>query len=1206
MAGGRLKDVLRRFNRQLAAPAISEWTDRQLLERFASRRDEMAFASIVRRHGPLVLGAGRRILHRDQDAEDVFQATFLILARKAASGRWRKSVAGWLYCVASRLARRTKAKTLRQRELHKEAGTVLATRATSVEDRRELYTVLDEELNRLSDRCREPLLLCYLEGRTRDQAARQLGWSLRTLERRLEKGLKLLRVRLCRRGIELPVALLAAGLSQQAASAHLSVATVATTVEAAVAFGSGVATVGAAISATAVALAEGGLKAMVVTKMKIGVVLLLAASVVLAGVGLVGHRLWSTEQAKKNPAAEERTVPTLAAAVWPEGTTVKGRVVDHRGNAVANAEVLLLGKEHIIVDAEPRTWFVREEKDHSDANDDLAPPSVRTNAKGEFTIKRNKGTADRLAVIAEDPLLWTISRKNLKQDGYVEIKLPQAGSLAISCNLPGKAAKQPVNIELRTLDGTDWVTDVLRFHSGSFSVKNPGETVFEHLPPGQYAVAREQQTQTGKNTAELTDVDRQLAKVESNKRVTIGFERKIGRPLIGRVKGLEKIDLRYARVTIRYPGPEEQLERSGRRERFFTAFDVLPITSDGRFTTDPIPPGKYYLDLFAICSSTPDQSSGESDFNAWLLFTVPERGDMPKIEVVAKPNTRKAPLPTTNCVRVVDEAGKPLPAMQATIHAGKAGYGRWANGRDGVVGFDTLRTVPDADAVDVLVRADGYATAVTRFESQERNQLRQGKATITMQRGHKVELSFRLPQGMTWPSGVLPETYFEDYQDYVRMMRNPDNRQYVETGDFNMLNVRPISPGRFELRVTPETPPFHVAIQAPGFMQYFESGPFRLADAKDGKLEIVVPRPAGLDVRFDPAVKNAEDAPFKGALLQVMWRIPGTTGSFSIVATKDVTSANDEFKLTDLAPGTYQVDVYTSPKRDAEAVLRGEINPGYFRDLRELTLNQAQSESVRFRYQPPDPNAFRGQRTALLRFRMPDGTPAKDHRLKVGYHDGHYGYLPVFSGSIPDSGTLTLKGLTDRVAHPSAYRSYKVEVDDELVGSFGFTKEQLAQEFDFQLPPRAGDLAPDVELRAIASGTPMRLSSLRGKIVCLEFWATWCGPCQPAMAKLSRLAEEHGAAWKDRVAIVPISIDAKPERVKSHVAQRGWNRLEHYWAGKSTRSDFDAPAARAFVVWGVPTAILVGRDGRILWRGHPLDETGGQNLQSRIEAALKK
>src|SRR5262245_10696748 len=181
MAGRLPNDLLRHFQR--LAPA-GEWTDRQLLERFVSQRDQEAFASLVRRHGPLVLGVGRRILHHQQDAEDVFQATFLLLARHAASRRWQPSIAGWLYCVAYRLAIRAGAQGVRRRQVERAAGSLSA--ATS-EDRPDLCTTLDEELQHLSDQFREPLVLCYLEGRTRDQAAGQLGWSLRTLERRLNQ-----------------------------------------------------------------------------------------------------------------------------------------------------------------------------------------------------------------------------------------------------------------------------------------------------------------------------------------------------------------------------------------------------------------------------------------------------------------------------------------------------------------------------------------------------------------------------------------------------------------------------------------------------------------------------------------------------------------------------------------------------------------------------------------------------------------------------------------------------------------------------------------------------------------------------------------------------------------------------------------------------------------------------------------------------------
>ena len=123
-------------------------------------------------------------------------------------------------------------------------------------------------------------------------------------------------------------------------------------------------------------------------------------------------------------------------------------------------------------------------------------------------------------------------------------------------------------------------------------------------------------------------------KTMSGQRAAIRFERKTGRPITGQVLGLEKEDLRYATVTIMYPGPETE-DRNGRRSRMYTTFDVLPIAADGRFTTDPIPPGHYTLHLFAVRSSTPDQSTQSSDFAAQKSFTVPQEGDMPKLVVTA-------------------------------------------------------------------------------------------------------------------------------------------------------------------------------------------------------------------------------------------------------------------------------------------------------------------------------------------------------------------------------------------------------------------------------------------------------------------------------------------------------------------------------------------------------------------------------------------
>jgi thiol-disulfide isomerase/thioredoxin len=874
---------------------------------------------------------------------------------------------------------------------------------------------------------------------------------------------------------------------------------------------------------------------------------------------------------------------------------VKGRVLNPKGEPVANAEVLLLGPERIIVDADRKTWFVIE------GEKSPGPPSTRTNERGEFRIRRQEGDADRVAVIADDPLFWVVPRKGLARGDGIDIKLPPSGSIAVRCDLPGKAARQPVMIELRTFDGVKWDADVLRFHEAEFSVPNPGETVFEHLPPGVYSVERDEQVPTG-SSALMNQADRQLTKVEANRRAAIRFEHKVGRPLTGQVRGLENVELRYAHVTIMYAGPEER-NRDGRVYRRYTTFEAIPIGSDGRFKTDPIPPGKYSIHLFAVRSSTPEQSNQQADFNGLLDLTVPERGDMPEIVVIARPNNSPRPANTDCRVRVVDEAGKPLAKVQAMMHTAEAGYHNWVVGGLGVVGLGDADPFRGAQVLEVLLRADGYAPAIVRFDREQRDKLRQGQPTVTLKRGQKVELRFRLPPGLTWPGGVLPDAYFKELEARVQLMRQPVNRKETPPSDFNMLNLHEVGPGRFELRLADDTPPFYVGIHAPGFLQYFDTGPFTLADVKQGVLAIDVPRPASLDVRFDPGPGSADALPFKAVGLGVMRRVEGDT---YLDVTADVAAGvKHELKLTDLSPGHYHVSVGTRPKSVDTKVPGKEIDRGRYNDRRELDLQAGQSAQVPFGYVPFDPDAFRGKCTATVRIRMADGTPAKGRRVEVDYYDGHYGSLVVFSGPVPDSGEITLQGITDRVTF-APDRSYSVTVENKQLGHFGFTRGRPAEVFEFRLPPQAGDMAPDVELRDLATGKVTRLSELRGKVVCLEFWATWCGPCQAAMAKLNALSQEQGAAWKGRVVLLPVSIDTNRERARSHVTQRGWDRLEHRWAGEGAEGGWDAPAARAFVVSGVPDAVVIGRDGRILWRGHPSDQSAGQDLRSRIEAALAR
>jgi RNA polymerase sigma factor (sigma-70 family) len=273
-----------------------EHSDRELVRRFAEQRDEAAFAALVGRHGGMVLGVCRRVLGNEDDAEDVFQATFLVLSRKAATLVKKDAVGPWLFGVAHRLSlkARQQARRLPRRDRlpAQPSGDPLDELTV-----REAQAVLDEELARLPQRERGPLVLCYLEGMTQDEAARRLGCPLGTLKSRLVRGRAALHRQLSRRGLSLAAVvstLLLAGKST-AASTQLQAATV----QAAMAFAAGAPALGI-IAPQAVALAEELLKPALGGKLTLVLVVLglIAAGI---GVGSAAHAVPRPDPAAPEP-----------------------------------------------------------------------------------------------------------------------------------------------------------------------------------------------------------------------------------------------------------------------------------------------------------------------------------------------------------------------------------------------------------------------------------------------------------------------------------------------------------------------------------------------------------------------------------------------------------------------------------------------------------------------------------------------------------------------------------------------------------------------------------------------------------------------------------------------------------------------------------------------------------------------------------------
>jgi RNA polymerase sigma factor (sigma-70 family) len=307
MPDGPLGNVLRHIRRMAATPEATGLDDAQLLDRFLAQRDEAAFEVLLRRHGPMVYGVCRRVLRDPHETDDAFQATFLVLIRKARSLSKRELVANWLYGVAYRTALKARTNAARRRT-RQEAMTDVP--GPAMEDEvlwRDLRPVLDEELHRLPAKYRIPVVLCYLEGKTFTEAAQELGWPAGTVSGRLARARELLRTRLTRRGVTLSAGLVGTVLSQNA-SATVPAPLLTASLVAAIHVAARHAESAAGISLSVATLMEGVLRAMFWTRVKIATAVLLALGVLSTGAGVVTYQKLAAQQPDPKKAQIQKAV----------------------------------------------------------------------------------------------------------------------------------------------------------------------------------------------------------------------------------------------------------------------------------------------------------------------------------------------------------------------------------------------------------------------------------------------------------------------------------------------------------------------------------------------------------------------------------------------------------------------------------------------------------------------------------------------------------------------------------------------------------------------------------------------------------------------------------------------------------------------------------------------------------------------------------
>jgi RNA polymerase sigma factor (sigma-70 family) len=386
MVSAQLGSVLGHIHRLAAAPDAAEPSDGQLMERFVRHGEEAAFTALVRRHGPMVLGVCRRVLRDCQRAEDAFQATFLVLFRKARSLDRRGSVAGWLYTVAYHAALKARSDAARRERWERKAAERPHPEPNAEAPCLDLQPVLDEELGRLPEHYRVAIVLCYFEGKTNEEAARLLGCQTGTIKSRLARARDLLRVRLSRRGVTLSATALLATLATEAVAA-VPLQLVASTVRTAL---------GGTVSATRAAiLAEGVLRVLSAARFKTGALVILSAGLVLLGAMALARPTLAKRPSGAPAQPEMASVPARSHAqskpADPETRTITGQVLDPDSKPVAGARVAV-----VVASKRPPLrgeWFA--------ARPDI-PGQARADADGRFRLRvpRSPIPSYRVIVVA--------------------------------------------------------------------------------------------------------------------------------------------------------------------------------------------------------------------------------------------------------------------------------------------------------------------------------------------------------------------------------------------------------------------------------------------------------------------------------------------------------------------------------------------------------------------------------------------------------------------------------------------------------------------------------------------------------------------------------------------------------------------------------------------------------------------------------------
>lgn len=558
-------------------------------------------------------------------------------------------------------------------------------------------------------------------------------------------------------------------------------------------------------------------------------------------------------------------------------------------------------------------------------------------------------------------------------------------------------------------------------------------------------------------------------------------------------------------------------------------------------------------------------------------------------------------------VAVVDDAGKPLPQAQAFLL--ESTYSMpllkaWVAADSAGVVTLTREHVYSDDLLDdsgstpatVVVRAPGltWATAAVTLPATE-------PVKITLPVGRKVEIALKVAEGQSLPANLRPIIYTEGLS--VAAWLANVQRTGVEGGSpasadalFHPTIPEAIDGGGYRVHVPEGCQSMWVLINHAGFLRCFQAGPFDRAAIESGHIDIALPKPATLAVKVAPQTDRPHE--YKACMFEVMTapEIPDGGWSFKVhqqMADDQTIAAT----LNDLAPGNYQVSAQTGDK----ATWHDRDRADYYRRQGGVDAKAGESASIDIALQTYDEKWWRehlkGEHSLAVKVNKPDGSPAAGRPYVLAFSMQQFGReLPVQQGEVPASGEITATGLP--AGEQDAWLA--LSIDGRNVGTIFIEPGKPQTSAEFGVPPQVGEMAPDLTLTRLGDGGTFTLASLRGQVVLLDFWASWCGPCQEPMAHNNSLLTRR-SDYAGKVTIIGASIDDEIETIRKHVGKCGWNAVLQTFCGDG-EPGWRCKAAKTYAVNAVPTAFLIGVDGRITWTGHPAEI----ELEKEIDKLLAK